>query len=202
MGIFTKAFIHVTPAKGRKSEYTKFLRNCENSVTPAINKYADWYMGGEIDGGDEPDFSTDGSYFAVITKRIAEGCQYQAVGEFVEYLTDKYLVNIDAVYADEYEETCGLWRVNVFKEDENYYNKTQDHYAPKDDKQRHEMFLMAWNGYRCPHRNDENFFNQNGIDDEYFYIKEEGEEDGVGYPPIIDDWVNQFVQDSESMESI
>lgn len=53
---------------------------------------------------------------------------------------------------------------------------------PENDKMKHEMFLMAMNGFRLDFRSDEDFFNQKGLDDRYMYEPDR-------CLPNLDDWM-------------
>ena len=53
---------------------------------------------------------------------------------------------------------------------------------PENDKMKHEMFLMAMNGFRLDFRPDEDFFNQKGLDDKYMYEPDRS-------LPNLDDWM-------------
>ena len=53
---------------------------------------------------------------------------------------------------------------------------------PENDKMKHEMFLMAMNGFRLDFRSDPDFFNQNELDDRYMYEPDR-------CLPNLDDWM-------------
>ena len=139
------------------------------------------------------------------------------VSEFAEYFHDNFCVDMDMVYCDEYEntESVGLFRKEhkkiffdgqnhdddgqEYEEWEDYEYSAKDHfYRPKDEKQRHEAFLMSWDGYRCIHNTEPYFFNQLGLDDEYFKVKEF--EDDSGILPSLFDWLPKAYTTFEEFE--
>lgn len=138
------------------------------------------------------------------------------ISQFAKGLHEGFYVDIDMVYCDENENTTsvGLFRkVNsiefydgkVHDDIENYVAwedfeyVTKDHfYRPKDEKQRHEAFLMSWDGYRCIHNSEPLFFNQLGLDDDYFMVKED--EDDSGRLPSLSDWLPKAYTTFEEFE--
>ena len=128
------------------------------------------------------------------------------IGVFAEYLNDNFSVGLECTYCDEFEDTTsvGLYRktasIEFFEpdEDDEEYDEDEEnyeirykeqYYKPKDNKQRHETFLMSWNGYRSYGNDEENYFNQLGLDDDYFYVKEF--EDDSGILPDLEEWLEK-----------
>ncbi len=155
---------------------------------------------------DPPYFNGEEKYMIVSLYFKAYEFSERDIAEFAEYLNDNVVVSIQGCYCDEYEDTTSVGVISktftydvetaeaegcVDEDDEyfgDYLDSEEKYYKPKDDKQRHEIFLMSWNGVRCE-GHDEDFFNQLGLDDKYFYVQE-GED--FSFLPDFEEWLEQL----------
>lgn len=127
----------------------------------------------------DDDIEYDGNSLTV--PLLFKGLCWKAVRQGVENITDLYYVDVDCVFSseDEGSEPVGAYGYRMRRcEDRTLangrrvpaYSETKRAIRPRNAERRHEMFLMAWNGFRAPHRNDPDFFDQNAIGNEGFEV--------------------------------
>lgn len=200
MAGFAKMRIVVTAVEDRREDF-------EDLVSMFREKLCDQFTdvlpkGGFCSVDQDDDIEYDGD--SLVAPLLFKGLAWSIVKQGIENLTDLYYVDVDCVLANENEgsEPVGVYSYRMRRCEDKVlpngrsvpaYSETKKAIRPKDAETRHEMFLMAWNGFRAPHRNDPDFFDQNRLGSERF---EKG-----GDLPQLENWLKGLLSKPEPTAS-
>lgn len=177
MAGFAKMRIVVTVVEDHREDFedlvSMFREKLCDPFTDVLSK------GGFCSVDQDDDIEYDGD--SLIVPLLFKGLAWSIVKQGIENLTDLYYVDVDCVFASENEgsEPVGAYGYRMRRCEDKIlpngrsvpaYSETKCAIKPKNPRKRHEMFLMAWNGFRAPHRTDPDFFDQNSIGDEGFEV--------------------------------
>lgn len=115
-------------------------------------------------------------------------------GDYLIVFSDEIEGDMDVYNKPTIEETienymvAGVVKIHTDKN----YNYHAQYFFPKNEKEKHEMFLMAWNGWRSYTGWGEDWFNQNGLDDAYLYTDHN--------LPDFTEWAEKFTEECKLPE--
>lgn len=177
MAEFAKMRIVVTAVEDCREDFEDLVSMFREKLCDQFTDVLPKGCSCSVDQDDDVEY--DGN--SLIVPLLFKGLGWDVVKQGIENLTDLYYVDVDCVFASENEgsEPVGVYSYRMRRCEDKIlpngrrvpaYSETKKTIRPKDAETRHEMFLMAWNGFRAPHRTDPGFFDQNSIGDESFKV--------------------------------